>query len=111
MDTNRLILQRNEMFNNKVTFWGRNRRDICLIAEIMRFPENATHSDFYHDAEIYPVLLKRKYLNRIRQKLLHIYRQGKCVDTYIEKHRIRAYQQRVDNYIKTNLERSGYDRR
>lgn len=77
----KFMRQRIVMFEDKKSFWGRNRIDLYEMERIAGFPEDA----YYYVPEdpliTFPDydrihLLKRRYLNRLRQRLMKWQRQG-----------------------------------
>jgi len=72
-----LVTRRIAMFGDPDTFWGRNHYDLCVLSEQLNFPEAAYHEERFlpnHAHRAY--LLKRKYLNRLRQQFMKWKRQG-----------------------------------
>jgi hypothetical protein len=97
------IQRRYDMFANSATFWGRNRSDLIKLEKIADFPKGAYHTINDDPVVTYPdflpiMLLKRKYLNTLRQRLMKLHRQGKHVGAYAsqkygdsEKNRVLAH--------------------
>lgn len=81
------IAKRNQMFDNRNTFWGRNRYALCQLHRLMvrqgKLPKEAYYympeDPLVHipEIEIEIVLLKGRYLNGLRRKYLKYMRQGK----------------------------------
>lgn len=67
------------------TFWGKHRSELIDLEKVSHFPDDA----YYYlpedplvnmpFPEIRIVLLKRRFLNRLRQRLLKYKRQGRSV--------------------------------
>lgn len=84
-----LINRRMQMFEDGMSFWGKYRGDLITLEGRARFPDSAywriPEDPFiaipFPDCRIF--LLKRRYLNRLRQTLLKYKRRGKFVSRYL----------------------------
>jgi len=99
----RFLRQRERMFHPASgTWWGRHRIDLCDLEEISNFPESAYYDDPNGIVDIRVALLKRIYLQRLRTRLLKIYRQGTSVYNVSRKYYEQQNKKRVENWIAWN---------
>lgn len=74
------VARRNAMFESRETFWGRNRFELHELERVMKFPQTAYHELHWHDVDLPVIMLKRRYLNRLRQALM----KGRCASDYMD---------------------------
>jgi hypothetical protein len=95
---------RMQLFADPTTFWGKHRLDIADLEEVMNFPNDAYHNIPDADVDFRAMLLKRKYLNKLRLKLLKIYRQRSSVGDYASRYYARKNAAQLKRHIDTNQE-------
>lgn len=82
------VKSRNAMFEDKNTFWGRNRMNLFLLERQMKFPQKAYYyipeDPLVHIPQVDSgvVLLKRRYLMQLRRKFMKLMRQRKGISFY-----------------------------
>lgn len=83
-----LINRRMQMFGDRNTFWGKHRGELSGLDTLAKFPDSAywriPEDPFtaIPSPDLRVMLLKRRYLNRLRQTLLKYKRRGKFVRHY-----------------------------
>lgn len=107
------IQRRNKMFEGD-TFWGRNKDDLLDLVDVMEFPADA----FYYVPEdpliSIPdhdriVLLKRQYLNRLRQRFMKLQRQNKPIADYVSEQLDSDGKQAVLRHINIHRQQHGLE--
>jgi len=106
MNTTVIVQQRMRMFADKDTWWGRNRMQLCDLEKIMDFPDYAYYEDKDGNADFRAMLLKRKWLNRLRQELLKVYRRKTSVYQLTREYWRRRDTHRLQQWIEWNKQRN-----
>jgi hypothetical protein len=91
--------KRVKMFEDRDTFWGRNRSLLIDIHAIAEYPDDAYHPLEYVDGLLPVMCLKRKYLNNLRQRLMKIKRRKCDIGRLTRQHYQRKWDEKVQNHI------------
>jgi hypothetical protein len=109
MDELKFLNNRVDMFRDPETFWGRNRMELIHFCDISDFPDEAFHApqtiqegwifDYAVPYGHRVVLLKRRYLNKLRQKVLKMHRCNRDSGYYVGRYWQQKNAKRLQNHI------------
>lgn len=104
--------QRVLMFNDDNSFWGHHSSWVIELERAAHFPDDAYYYMPEDPLVTFPdyqrcMLLKRRYLNRLRMRIIRLKKQGKSAADYTSKQWRNEQDDRVLNHINSNRKKNG----